>query len=193
MTRRPWFPHLLAALSLVYLVVMLVTGARPQQGQFVPYEAAGILRQNPRHVSAVEIRADEARYRLVRAGRGWRLGDRALSPAAAETLELALKLLHATRPVRLLRGPEIDLRDAQYGLDRPLLVVRIEVASGQGADASQPMVMASGGLSADGALRYVRVEDRTELVLMSPFVIEAWEALREMLASPVGFEARAPR
>lgn len=166
---------LLAALALAYLVVMLVTGARPGQGQFVPFEAAGVLTSTPAQVTSVELVDGARRWQLVRVAQGWRLGETTLSAAAMRELELGLKVLHASRPVRELRGAQIDAHAAEYGLDAPRPVLRLQ---GAGREA---LVLAFGGPSADGALRYLRVEGRPGVSLVSPFVAEQWAQIVRLL------------
>lgn len=162
---------LLALLALAYLCVMLVTGARPRQGQFVPFEAAGVLSMPPAEVTGIDVTDGARRWHLERTAQGWRTGATALSTAAILELELGLKVLHAAKPVRELRGAQIDARAAEYGLDRPRPVVHLHVKDGR------TLALAFGGSSADGALRYLRVEGRAGVSLVSPFVVEQWQKL----------------
>ncbi len=166
---------LLALLALAYLCVMLVTGARPRQGQFVPFEAAGVLSAPPAEVTGVDVTDGAQRWQLKRTAQGWRAGTAMLPAAAMLELELGLKVLHAARPVRALRGAQIDARAVEYGLDRPRPVVHLHVKDGRA------LALAFGGPSADGALRYLRIEGQAGVSLVSPFVAEQWQKLVEVL------------
>ena len=166
---------LLALLALSYLCLMLVTGARPRQGQFVPFEAAGVLTPSPAEVKTIDITDGDRRWQLTRSAEGWRLRDRALPAAAAGELELGLKVLHAAHPVRELRGPQIDAHAAEFGLDRPRPSLRLRY--GETGD----LTLAFGGPSADGALRYLRIEGRAGVSLVSPFVVEQWAQIVRLL------------
>lgn len=179
MTSRTCRRHgraLLVSVALAYLVVMLLTGERPGQGQFVPFEAAGVLSADPARVTHIDIDAGTRHWRLARTAQGWQRDDVVLAAGAAAALELGLKALYASRPVRELRGATIDAHAHEYGLDRPALALRLRSAR------DIDLGLAFGGPSADGALRYLRVEGVPGVSLVSPFVAEQWEAVVGELA-----------
>lgn len=161
--------------ALAYLVLMVITGARPRQAQFVAFEAAGVLAQQPDEIGSVRLVAAEQAWELTRRGRDWVVMDAVLPPAAAQQLALALKILHTARPVRVLREAGLDARAADYGLDHPTHAVEV-AAAGQ-----PPLRLAFGGTTPDGALRYMRVEGRPVVYLVSNFVPDEWQALADTL------------
>ncbi len=175
----PSFRRLLVRLcvlcALAYLVIMVITGARPRQAQFVAFEAAGVLAQQPGAIGSVRLVAAGQAWELTRRGRDWVVMDAVLPAAAAQQLELALKILHTARPVRVLREPGLDSRAADYGLDQPTHAVEL-AAAGQ-----PPLRLAFGGATPDGALRYMRIEGRPVVYLMSNFVPDEWQALADTL------------
>lgn len=179
---RPWLATLCAGLALAYLVTMVVTGARPRQAQFVAFEAAGVLTHEPDEIGTVRIAAGGQAWTLTRHDGDWVVGETALPAATARQLVLALKILHTSRPVRLLREPDLDARAADYGLDRPTHVVEVAVAG------QPPLKLAFGGHTPDGALRYMRIEGQSAVYLVSNFVPDEWRALAETLraAAPAG-------
>lgn len=165
---RVWGASLLAMLSVIYLGVMLATGARPGQGQFVPFEAAGLLQMPPERVTSVELSDGTRRWRLVRQGDAWHddAGE-ALGAEAAAELELGLKVLHVTRPVRSLSRRDMASTPTGYGLDPSPLS---GVVHGGGA----AFAFAFGASNPNGTLRYMRVDGADSLYLVSPFVADQW-------------------
>lgn len=172
--RRPG-THAAALAALLFLALMVVTGARPRQQQFVAYEAAGVLEASPAAVRAIEIVAGRRHWRLDRADGTWRLGDASLPPAAVEQLELALKVLHVSRSVRRLREFAGSGQLAEYGLASPAVELKIEVGGERAAG------IAFGGDTPDGRLRYLRVAGSPHVELVSTFVFDEWRRLADLL------------
>jgi hypothetical protein len=172
--------------ALVYLVVMVVTGARPRQAQFVAFEAAGVLTREPDEVSKVRITAAGQAWELIRRGEGWATTDAVLPAAVAEQLALALRILHTARPVRVLRGGDLGSRAADYGLDRPTHAVEVSV------DDQSPLQLAFGGTTPDGALRYMRIEGRPAVYLVSNFVPDEWQLLVDALRAGAAVTPGSP-
>ena len=161
----------LALLATGYLLVMLITGARPTREQFVAFEAAGVMTQTPDHVRAVELRDGARVWQIGRRGEAWVLDDAVLAPAAAERLSLAVKFLHTARPVRSLEAADIAVGDAAFGFAQA--TPRISVSLDDGST----LTLEFGGATPDGSLHYVRVQPPLRIHLMSTFVGEQWRAV----------------
>ncbi len=172
--------------ALVYLVVMVVTGARPRQAQFVAFEAAGVLQSRPEEVGAVRITAAAEVWDISRRGQGWVVADAALPDAAAKQLLIALKILHTARPVRVLRGAGLESQAADFGLDFPTHAVEVAV------DGQPLLQLAFGGATPDGALRYMRVAGRPVVYLVSNFVPDEWQALADALRTGAAARPGSP-
>jgi len=172
---RRLLARLCVLVALVYLTVMVVTGARPRQGQFVAFEAAGVLLHTPDEVGAVRITAADRVWAIVRRGQDWVVADAVLPAATAEQLAMALRILHTARPVRVLRGAGLESQAADFGLDVPTHAVEVAVGG------QPPLQLAFGGTTPDGALRYMRVEGRPVVYLVSNFVADEWQALADAL------------
>ena len=78
-----------ALLALTYLVVMLVTGAMPEQRQLVKFEAKGVMQTAPETIDRVEIVQGDRKAAFVRTGeKAWqREGGGAVSEAGSAALE----------------------------------------------------------------------------------------------------------
>lgn len=161
----------LAAGAMVFLLIMLGTGTRPGQGQFVAFEEAGILEAPPSMVQAVVLADAHAQWRVERSAEGWRIADERLSRDLATRLTLAMKFLHAVRPVRELKGSEVDVHASEYGLDRPAFALTLALAD------RREFAFSFGGHTPDGMLQYVRIEGQSRVCLMSGFVGEEWRAV----------------
>lgn len=165
-----------AALGAVaYLAAMLATGARPGRGQFVAFEAAGLMAEPPEAVHAVELAQGARRWRFERADGSWTLAGQPLAGAAAGHLALAVKFLHTARPVRTLEGPDVAPADPAYGLAAPELAVAVTLDDGSRLD------LAFGGATPDGDLQYLRAGAPPAVHLMSGFVGAEWRAVADSL------------
>lgn len=165
-----------AALAAIgYLVVMVVTGALPQQRQRVQFEAKGVMRVEPARVVRVELTRGTDRAVLVRDGAGWlREGAGPLAAPLAEKLSLAVQYMHTSAPVRVLEPAELGGNSVrEFGLDRPAVSIALHGESG-------PLLRARfGGRTPDDMLQYVTIEGRDGVVLLSRFVGAEWSAIAE--------------
>jgi hypothetical protein len=160
-----------AVAALTYLIVMLVTGALPQNRQIAEFEAKGVLTQLPASVGHIEISMDGKSSVFSRQGAVWAGRDGApVEPARAATLERALKIMHNSGPVRVLSPEEIaGSKPESFGFGSASLSV---VLSGPGGVLLQAEF---GNKNTDGMLQYMRLKDHGELYLMSGFVGREWE------------------
>ena len=172
MSKRVFTTAAAATAALAFLIVMVVTGALPQQKQFVKFEAKGVMQLAPEQVNKVAIRAGERTGMFVRTADGWTREDgRPLEAAVAKRLSMAVQFMNTSGPVRVLEPSEFKGTDAkQFGLDQP----RLSVVLFEG----ERIVLGAhfGGRNPDGMLEYVAVEGRQQLYLLSRFVGEEWDA-----------------
>lgn len=176
-----------ASVALVYLVIMLVTGALPERTQLERSEAHGVLQLAPESIRRVTVAADATPAVFVREASGWvREGSAApVDPGLAEIIERAVKFMHTANPVRELERKDIpDAGLAEFGLEHPRLRITLEDARGVVLEVD------FGSDGADGLLQYMRVRDRDNLYLMSGFVGKEWQAV---LDGRHPDEAPAPR
>jgi hypothetical protein len=161
-----------AAVALGFLVVMVVTGALPQQKQFVKFEAKGVMQLPPEQVNKVAIRSGDLAGLFVRTGDTWSSeAGKPLDEATSKHLSMAVQFMNTSGPVRVLTPDEYKGTDAkQFGLDEPRLSIVL-------FEGERPVLGAHfGGRNPDGMLEYVMVEGRRELFLLSRFVGEEWDA-----------------
>ena len=111
--RRHVLHPVLAALALLYLAAMVVSGAMPVQRQLVRFEAKGVLKLPPEEVTRVELSRGTQRVTLLRAGETeWATPDGVNIGAAGRRVSKAVQIMHNSGPVR-----EIEARGA--GGERP--------------------------------------------------------------------------
>ena len=161
--------------AVAYLVVMVATGALPQQRQRVQFEAKGVMRLAPEQVTRVELTRGTDRAQLVRGGQGWTHESRGpLAPPLAEKLSLAVQYMHTAAPVRVLEPAELgSTAMREFGLERPLVTIALHAESG-------PVLRAQfGGRTPDDMLQYMAIEGRDGVVLMSRFVGQEWVAVAD--------------
>jgi hypothetical protein len=176
MNARRLLWSLAALAALAYLTAMVISGALPEQRQLIKFEAQGLMKLPPERISRIELTRGERTARFVRTGEsGWILEDRGPVPKPlAEKLTLAVQIMNRSGPVRLLEPAEYrntDLRE--FGLDKPLLSFVL-------AEGASPVMQAKfGALTPDKILRYMTVEGRQELFLMSLFVGDTWAAIAD--------------
>ena len=168
----------LAALAIGYLVMMVISGALPEQRQRVAFEAKGVMTQAPESIRRVDLQVKNETLRFERTDSGWhRLGsapngDRALPKGTASSLDLAVRFMHTADPVRTFEPQDLQQSStADFGLESPAIVITL-------TDDQRPVLHARfGDLNADGFLQYMRVGGRGELFLMSRFVGAQWLAV----------------
>lgn len=167
---------LAAAGAVAYLLVMTATGAVPQRGQYVKFEARGLLVEDPQRVDSVVLgRAGKIRT-FTRSDARWLENGQPLPAATASVLDTAVKFMHTSAPVRTMSMQELKTQDPrEFGLAPPQFTVRLTVGGASALDAG------FGSMNPSGRLNYVGVIGRTELYLLSHFVVEEWE---KVLSSP---------
>jgi hypothetical protein len=178
--RRHVLHPVLAALALLYLTAMVVSGAMPVQRQLVWFEAKGVLKLPPEEVTRVELSRGTGRVTLLRTGETeWATPDRVNIGAAGLRVSKAVQIMHNSGPVREIEAAELSGRDpARFGLDPPRLSVKLYGGGGQ------PVLTARfGEFNPEGYLQYMRIDGDPRLYLMSRFVGGEWsEAMTEAAA-----------
>jgi hypothetical protein len=160
-----------------FLGVMVGTGRMRQSEQYVVSEPAGLMREQPDRIDRVELAIGTRRLLFVREPGGpWRRsGGAAVVPVSVRGhLEMSLRFMHATAPVRVM-SPE-EYRGAalrEFGLDPP----RYTVSLHRGGDT----VLATrfGSSTPQEVLQYVWVTGRHELYLLPVFVGREWERVAD--------------
>ncbi len=160
-----------------FLLVMVISGrTRPTQN-LVKFEAAGLLRETPDQIDRVELVAEGRSVTFTRRERGrWTVAPSTgeLAPGAVSHLEMSLKFMHVTAPVRIMsRGEYQPEALGEYGLDPPRYTLSLR-RGGQTV-----LATSFGGKNPQQVLQYVRVEGRAELYLLPIFVGREWELVAE--------------
>jgi hypothetical protein len=163
-----------AAASVVFLIVMVVTGALPGQRQLVKFEAKGLMKLEPDLISRVEIEIPQQRAVLMRgAGGGWAANNgEAVSEDLARKISLAVQFMNTAGPIRVIAADEIPgIKLADFGLEPP----RLHVVLNQ--DAQAVIGVRFGSHNPEDTAQYLIVDGHGELILMSRFVGQEWESV----------------
>ena len=100
-----------------------------------------------------------------------------LAVSAASHLEMSLKFMHVTEPVRVLSRDEYQAGAlGEYGLDPPRYTVSLHRAG------QTVLATSFGGQNPQHVFQYIRVEGRDELYLLPLFVGREWELVAEGVA-----------
>ncbi len=156
-----------------FLVVMVVSGrTRPTQN-LVKFGAAGLMRETPDQIDRVELTAEGRRFIFTRREPGrWTVTPSAaeLAAGAVSHLEMSLKFMHVTAPVRVMSRDEYQGEAlGEYGLDPPRYAVSLHRGG------RTLLAPSFGGKNPEEVFQYVRVEGRDELYLLPVFVGREWE------------------
>jgi len=174
MSSRNLWTTVAAVAGLAFLIVMIVSGALPQQRQLVKFEAKGVMKLEPDLVTRVEIHQGDSKAVLLRApGGGWVAeGGGTLSAEVAKKVSLAVQFMNTAGPIRVMEPEELagtNLRD--FGLDPPRLTCTLFAGT-------QNVIGAHfGAHNPEDTAQYMTVDGRKELFLMSRFVGQEWESV----------------
>jgi hypothetical protein len=176
-TVRRWLWPVVAVAALAVLAVLATTGHRPEPG-LARFEAAGIMVTiSVEDVTAVDVRANDLRWRFERFGAGGQVG--AGSAAAGvdfgRHVELGLRFLHVSAPQGHVKSDELQATSrAEFGLDPPHYVVSVEASGGR------VMAVAFGTANFQGHAQYAQIGVGPDVVLLPRYVGEAWETATGM-------------
>ena len=174
MSSRNLWTTMAAVAGFAFLIVMVVSGALPQQRQLVKFEAKGFMKLEPGLVSRVELHQGERKAVLLRAAGGeWVAeGGGALSAELAKKLSLAVQFMNTAGPIRVIESAELQgTNPRDFGFDPP----RVSVVLYQG---EQAVIGARFGThNPEDTAQYMMVDGRQELILMSRFVGQEWESV----------------
>ncbi|MBX6742115.1 MAG: hypothetical protein IRY87_08720 [Acetobacteraceae bacterium] len=168
--RRLRYP-LAAAFALVFLAAMVVSGAMPQQRQFVRFEAKGVLTLPPERILRVELSRDGKRVTLLRRGEtAWTKADGTDLGPAGTRVSMAVQVMHNSAPVREIGPAELAGTDSgTFGLDPPRLTATL-----YGPGKEKVLTAHFGDLNPEEYLQYMRIDGDARLFLMSRFVGSGW-------------------
>lgn len=173
---KPLVAWLGAVGAICFLLVMEYSGAVPQHGQYVKFEARGLLREDPQRVDSVVLTRAGMTRTFTRADARWQENGQTLPVVAASALDTAVKFMHTSEPVRTISLEEVKTQDPrEFGLAPPQFTVRLTVGGVSALDAG------FGGMNPTGRLNYVGMIGHKELYLLSHFVVEEWE---KVISSP---------
>ena len=176
---RRWRTVLLALLAVGFLVAMVLTGRLPETRQLIKFEARGVLAVPPEQVRRVDLHVGQHTTTFVRlSDHAWVAGksQEPINSELQEHLEQAIAFMHTSRPVRVMHRDEyhgIPLHE--FGLEQPRCAVVL-------ADARRVLLEVSfGAYNPQDLLQYMQLRGDSNLYLISRFVGQAWEHLREHL------------
>ncbi|MBX6740984.1 MAG: hypothetical protein IRY87_02920 [Acetobacteraceae bacterium] len=177
--RRLRYP-LAMAFALVFLAAMVVSGAMPQQRQFVRFEAKGVLTLPPERILRVELSRDGEQVTLLRQGeKAWIRADGTDLGTVGPRISMAVQVMHNSAPVREIGPAELAGADtAAFGLDPPRLTATL-----YGPGEEKVLTAHFGDLNPEEYLQYMRIDGDARLFLMSRFVGSGWSDAMAAAAS----------
>jgi hypothetical protein len=154
-----------AALAFAFVVGLALHGGRPDI--LVDFKPAGLMPFAPDQVQEVHVKRGADYQRFERRGERWQA-----SPEAVERLDLGLRLLRNTGPLRLLSAVEVaGVAPQEYAFESDNLRVLVRPARGP------QFLIQFGGPNPLGSARYARVDGLPGVALLPSYVAEAWEQL----------------
>lgn len=161
-----------AALALLFVVGLALTGKRPDAG-IAQFKPSGLLTAfAPDDTREVEIAVGGKTWRFRREDDGWQSVEtpRKVSSDAGERIDAALRLLRNAGPLRVLTVDEVaEVPESQYALGAQSLLVRLHGPNGA------MFQVQFGGRNPLGSARYSRVMGVEGLPMLPTYVSEAWE------------------
>jgi hypothetical protein len=169
-----------ALLAAALLAAMAVTGAIPKLANFVRFEPAGVMPQEPEQITRVELRSGQQTLVFTREGDGWLAGGTPLSAAALEHMTRALRFLHVSRPTATLGGDGIE--EAAL-VDMGLAPPQAEVTLFAGA--KRVLAVRFGGVNPSAIAQYARLAGQSGILLLPLHVGREWRVLARTLPDHV--------
>lgn len=171
-----------AAGAMGYLLIMASFGTRPPDKQLVKFEAKGLLAIAPESVHSVAVRIGQQQVSLERDGQGgWKnAGTGApLGKEAARQLDLAVKIMHTSNPIRELTAAELQGTPlSDFGLERPHLSITLSDERGE------VLAFTLGTANPQNLLQYLQVKGSSSVHLMSGFIGSEWDKVASALGTP---------
>jgi hypothetical protein len=172
-----WLSLILALMAVVFMLIMLRSGPRPETRQLVKFAAKGVLTVPPDHVYRVALTIGTRTATFVRlANTTWVLDEQhdTVSEDLLDHLREAILIMHTSGPIRVMHRDEYQGTTLQeFGLLQPRCSVVL-------SDAQHTLLEAHfGAYNPQDVLQYMQITGRDEVYLMSRFVGGAWEHLGE--------------
>jgi len=166
-----------AALLIVLLAAITISGHWPELRQVVPFAGKGLVASAPSDITQVEIRAGQESVTFRRATGGWTIDGmtEAVPAELASHIDIGLRLLHVSEPAREIAPAELTPASfAEFGLDPPASVVALGAANGPVATVNFGM------LNPVSTSQYVRVGGSPTVYLMPRHVGGEWQVAADM-------------
>lgn len=178
---RTWLWPAAALVAFSFLLWFAVAGTRPEDKHLIKPEGTGLLTVAPETIREVIVRTAHGEQRFTRLEGVWRDEARAqvLDAAASKRLDVAVKIMKTSPPVREMTAEEIGRSPlSEFGLDAPRVVVMLRDSS------ENRLRLELGKTNPQNLLRYARINGTASVYLYSGFVGEEWEAVAG-IAAPV--------
>jgi hypothetical protein len=159
--------------------VISVTGKWPTSAWLNPPRPEGILDVPPAQITRIEVSAGDrnvAEFEHRPTG-GWLVNAAEMAPAIAQHVDIALRMLNVSNPLRVLRPDEYDsTKLAEFGFERPNTLINVFASDGK-----VNSIVFGEPTPAQNA-QYVRVIGRQNLYLLQRYVGVEWQIALDMLA-----------
>jgi Domain of unknown function (DUF4340) len=168
---------LAAALLIVLLAAITISGHWPELQQMVRFAGKGLVASPPSDITQVEIRVGQESVGFRRAATGWTIDGmtEAVPAELASHIDIGLRFLHVSEPAREIEPAELTPASfAEFGLDPPASVLTVGTAQGLVATVN------FGVLNPVGTSQYVRIGGSPTVYLMPRHVGGEWQVAGDM-------------
>jgi len=168
---------LAAALLIVLLAAITISGHWPELQQVVRFAGKGLVASAPSDITQVEIRVGQESIGFRRGTTGWTIDGmtEAVPAELASHIDIGLRFLHVSEPAREIAPAELTPASfAEFGLDPPASVVTVGTAQGAVATVN------FGVLNPVGTSQYVRISGSPTVYLMPRHVGGEWQVAGDM-------------
>jgi Domain of unknown function (DUF4340) len=166
-----------AALLILLLIAITMSGHWPELRQMVAFTPNGLIPIAPAEVTQVEIRAGQDSIVFRREAGGWTIDGvtGAVPTELAGHIDAGLRLVRVSEPARLIAANELTASSfADFGLDPPASVVMLSTAQGMVAAVN------FGALNPANTSQYVRLGGAAIVYLMARHVGTEWQVASDM-------------
>jgi hypothetical protein len=167
-----------AALMIALIGVISLTGKWPTSAWLNPPHPEGILDLPSTQITRIEVSSGDRNVVMFehQPTGGWLVNGGEIEPAIAQHVDIALRMLNVSNPLRILKPDEYNAAKlAEFGLERPNTLINLFASDGKVNS------VAFGEPTPAQNAQYVRVIGRPNLFLLQRYVGVEWQVALDML------------
>jgi hypothetical protein len=167
-----------AVLMIALIGAILLTGKWPSSAWLNPPHPEGILDFPPAQITRIDFSTGDKNVLVFehRPTGGWLVNGAETEPAIAQHIDIALRMLNVSNPLRILKPDEYDAAQlGEFGLERPNALINVFASDGKVNS------VAFGEPTPAQNAQYVRVIGRPNLYLLQRYVGVEWQVALDMV------------